>query len=189
MWRPITILAFFALSAIAGPALLQTRTEDMLKSDFTIYMDEPIVKKGGVVMIQPEAVNLDPAAKEALTTGTHEITISSQISIIRILYPSDGTYTYRFRSADPKKYSGHGGKTGRIIVGSAKDINPNDSSQIEEIPTYMVHHFEAVEGDWTIEDSQEAGSNLPKGFLELRYKCQKQDHALVCDAVGGDIRR
>ncbi|MFP7675855.1 hypothetical protein ACG74X_21255, partial [Marivita sp. S0852] len=83
-------VALIALVGIGGFALSWTGTEDDVKSDFTIYMEEPIVREGGVVIIQPEAVDLEGDEFTKLTTGTHELTISSQVTIVRIQYPRDG---------------------------------------------------------------------------------------------------
>ncbi|MFP7675715.1 hypothetical protein ACG74X_20465, partial [Marivita sp. S0852] len=59
MGKRLAFVAMVGLAGIAGLAFSQTGTEDEVKSDFTIYMDEPIVREGGVVIIQPEAVDLE----------------------------------------------------------------------------------------------------------------------------------
>ncbi|MFP7675841.1 hypothetical protein ACG74X_21180, partial [Marivita sp. S0852] len=144
--------------------------------------------EGGVVIIQPEAVDLEGDEFTKLTTGTHELTISSQVTIVRIQYPRDGTFVYRFRSANEQRYPVERLKGGRIGVGQAKDVHP-DTREIEEIPKVLTHHSEIPGGNWTEHQSRERNVNLPMGFLEFRYDCAQQSFALICDAVDGDERR
>ncbi|MFP7675854.1 hypothetical protein ACG74X_21250, partial [Marivita sp. S0852] len=134
-----------------------------MKSDFTIYMDEPIVREGGVVIIQPEAVDLEGDQLAELTSGTNKLTISSQVTIVRLQYPQDGTYVYRFDTANPQNFPGTNGQTRQIGVGSSWDYHPDDRDRSEEIPAFLTHHFQIPGGNWTEEQSRERQVNLPGG--------------------------
>lgn len=185
MTRLLSVLSVCALIAAGTAAWIWAFNEgdNDVKADFTILLDEPIARDGGAVILLPtpragiEATDAiqDAQIKTELRTG-------GQVSVIRLYYPEDSTYVYRFRSADDRKFPNARLSSERLLVGSSTGIHP-DTSETEDIPTVLIHHIEVAGGKWTKSRTRVARTETDLGFLTERYACDVTDHAIVCDAT------
>lgn len=184
-WVAILTVLF---TAIAG-GLFWTGTfdegEDNVKADFTILLDEPIAREGGAVILLPTQKAMPQGADTIIQV---EVRASGQVSVVQIFYPEGASYTYRFRSANDKRFPNARITSERILAGSSTGIHP-DTTETQDIPTVLTHHIEVAGGNWTKSRTRVARTETNLGFLADRYVCETSQYALVCDTTHVETNR
>ena len=167
-----------------------------MKSDVTIYLDPPLLDRGGTVFVIPTEVPIDawkprtdlanPARSDwRLDTrkpiGSEDrrlsARISDQISIVRFDYPAGGSYDFRFL---PTLESGVAPeRQGSVLVstGNTYDYHPKTGVEVF-IPTFQVFTILGPDGDEAA--ARALVSEVKLGHLEERYRCDEFEAALAC---------
>ncbi len=174
---------------------------EQLMSDLTIYLQPPILGKGGTVTIVPQEVAMErwketsggenPAksddflrANKSIPAGAKRLgaVISDEVSIVQVDYPQGGTFQFRFAPA-PAPGSGFAYrdlKTKQIGVGGEGEELDEKTGEIIKVGTAI--HVHIVGTDVTEGDSRAIESEIKIGALQSRYECRSFESVLVCDA-------
>ena len=169
-----------------------------MKSDVTIYLQEPILTEGGTIIVLPKQVPLadiersktypNPALSDerldqrrpiAASDKRFGAVVSSPVSVVEFVYPQGGSYDFRilpspeFANLDDQIQS-------RLIgVGDSGDLHPKTGEEVD-IPVVQTIH---VYGKAVSEgDSRTVDATARLGFLRERYKCTDFEGVLACDA-------
>ncbi|MEP7452701.1 hypothetical protein [Phyllobacterium sp. SB3] len=186
-------LVFLTLLTITQIAEAQ---DNPIKSDVTIYLDGPLLNRGGTVFVVPREVPLDnwkphpaqpnPARQDSRLDVRkpileHDRRLSvlafGQVSIVRFDYPAGGSYEFRFlpslESGVPPE------KQGSVLVeaGNTYDYHPKTR---EEMFVPVVQVFSILGPDADESESRSLGSEVKLGYLEERYNCKEFESSLSC---------
>lgn len=182
----ITALPF---SAHAG-------SDSPVKSDVTIYLDGPLLHRGGTVFVVPRAVSSDawkishdlpnPArsdprlyARKPLSDGDRRlsVTASGQISVVRFDYPDEGTFNFRFVPAPESGVPPEKQSSVLLSTGNSYDYHPQTGKEmfVPQLQIVAIAGPDADEGK-----SRALISQVKLGYLEERYQCEKFQNALSC---------
>ena len=190
----VALLIVFA-SLHVRPDVAVARDKPM-KADVTIYLDGPLLNRGGTVFVVPREVPShewkpqsdlpNPARSDSRLDERKPITerdrrlsvrASAQVSVVRFDYPAGGTFEFRFL---PSRESGvPPEKQGSVLVetGNTYDYHPKTDAEMF-IPRYQVLTILGPDADET--QSRALGSEVKLGYLEERYMCDRFEGALSC---------
>ncbi|WP_130272843.1 hypothetical protein [Phyllobacterium myrsinacearum] len=183
------------LALFINACIVEARDYSM-KSDVTIYLDRPLLDRGGTVFVVPNEIPADewkphldqpnPARSDPrldirvpITARDRRLSAraSGQVSVVRFDYPKGGSYDFRFlpslESGVPPE------KQGSILVtaGNTYDYHPKTREE-KFIPEFQV--FTIIGPDADEEKSRALVSEVKLGYLEERYNCAPFEGVVSC---------
>lgn len=136
----LSVIFALILSALA----ISNAREPNLSTRIIIYIDSPMLEKGGAVIVSGRPINDD---KWQLLTGSksdendHEkefhVRVSSPASMVEFVYPESGTYS--FKIVPSLQNSTFNLLTKEILVGSAEIIDPETKQHIKWPSMSVIH--------------------------------------------------
>lgn len=190
------LIGSLAFSMLVANSQIAEAQDNTLKSDVTIYLDGPLLNRGGTVFVVPREVPLNewkphsdqpnPARDDSRLDIRKPITPQdtrlsalafSQVSIVRFDYPAGGSYDFRFL---PSLESGVlPEKQGSVLVeaGNTYDYHPKTREEMF-VPVFQVLTIlgpDANEGK-----SRSLVSDVKLGYLQERYDCKQFENVLSC---------
>lgn len=110
---------------LAIVALLLLAANGVAASDLTITVGGDLLRHGGVVTVYPVPVAPDVWARETGGENAATIALDSRYTEVQLRYPSDATYTYRFRPAEgTPDAKAHGTQVLSVIGTDENDRGP-----------------------------------------------------------------
>ncbi len=167
-----------------------------MKSDVTIYLDRPLLDRGGTVFVIPNEIPVElwkphadlpnPARSDwRLETrkpiGSQDRRLSAritdQVSIVRFDYPAGGSYDFRFLPTLDSGVSPE--RQGSVLVstGNTYDYHPKTHAEVF-IPEFQVFTILGPNGDEAAARALVSETKL--GYLEERYRCEQFEGVLAC---------
>lgn len=195
-------LAFFAVPG-AVFAILHVNTHTVeardhtMKSDVTIYLDRPLLDRGGTVFVVPREVSVDewkspsdqpnPARSDPRLNIRKPIAqqdrrlsarASGQISVVRFDYPTGGSYNFRFLPSLESGIPPERQSSVLVTTGNTYDYHPKTGEEIF-IPQFQV--FTILGPDADESGSRTLVSDVKLGYLEERYSCNQFESVISCN--------
>jgi hypothetical protein len=187
---------FAAFSAVAVSTFMVTAGDAQMKSDVTIYLDRPLLDRGGTVFVIPREVAVEdwqpqpgkpnPAKSDwRLETrkpvGAQDrrlsAQISDQISIVRFDFPKGGSYDFRFLPTLDSGVAPERQGSVLLSTGNTYDYHPQTGAEMF-VPEFQL--FTILGPDGIEAASRALVSDVKLGYLEERYHCKEFDGALAC---------
>lgn len=187
------------VSTLVASSQIAEAQDNTVKSDVTIYLDGPLLNRGGTVFVVPREVQQDewkphpdqsnPARNDPRLDIRKPITLQdrrlsalvfSQISIVRFDYPAGGSYDFRFLPSLESEVTPE--KQGSILVtvGNTYDYHPKTR---EEMFVPVVQVFTILGPDANEGTSRSLVSDVKLGYLQERYDCKQFENALSCSVT------
>lgn len=181
--RVVSVVAIALVVTVT--VAIQSFGETDMKKDFTIFLDAPIAKEGGTVLVVPIEVPSSSASSET-EAATHSVRVTAQVSVVQIFVSPGQGYNYRFRSGQEDIYPSKNIRSKRTSIGTIWDLDPDTGENVEFDPV-LTHHIAAPGGAWTQSDTSRVSMAPKLANLKERFRCQEYDAALVCDLESGSV--
>lgn len=191
---PSSLAQFLAL--FANVHIVEAQ-DSAMKSDVTIYLDRPLLDRGGTVFVVPNEIPVDewkphpdqpnPARSDSRLDARNPITghdrrlsarASGEVSIVRFDYPKGGNYDFRFLPSLESEVPPERQGSVLVTAGNTYDYHPKTREE-RFVPEFQV--FTILGPDANEEKSRALVSDVKLGYLEERYNCRKFESVISCN--------
>lgn len=174
-----------------------------LLTDVTIYLDGPLLRRGGTVFVVPNEVSQadwkaepslpnpardDPRLDVRVPIGPDDrrlsVVLSAPLGVVRFDALEGGANRFRFLPVPDSGVAPEQQGSVLVSVGSAYDYHPETGEErfVPSTQTFAILTPGADE-EAAKRASRSYAVPIRLGFLEERYPCERFEGALACDAT------